>query len=293
VFQTPLAAILPSQPSGQVLEEPFRPEVTAVGQRHPVTRGLPDPARWGRWTRLIGARSTSGTVVMQGAGRPLLVLGRAGQGRVAQLWSDQAWLWARGYEGGGPYAELLRRLAHWLMQEPELDDDRLTLRLKPDGLVAERTTVGAPPKDVEILDPKGKRTKIEFREASPGIYQAQTQAIEQGLYEARSGELRAFAAVGPLNPKEAAAVAATGDILKPLAEETGGGVVFTGEDGRALPELRRVERNANAHGGGWIGLERKGGYTVRSTATTPLGPGWAWAVAGLALLFFSWRREAR
>ena len=40
---------------------------------------------------------------------------------VAQLMSDQIWLWARGFEGGGPQAELLRRLAHWLMQEPEAE----------------------------------------------------------------------------------------------------------------------------------------------------------------------------
>lgn len=293
VFQTPLAAILPSQPTGQVIEQTFRPALSAVGLRHPVTRDLPDPSRWGRWTREIDARATSGQVLLTGVGnRPLLVLGRAGEGRVAQFWSDQVWLWARGYDGGGPHSELLRRLAHWLMQEPELDDERLSMRATPEGVVAERATLGAPPGAVEIIDPKGAKRTVAFAEAAPGLYRATASAADQGLYEARQGGKRAFAAVGPLNPKEAAAVEATDDILKPLAQATRGGAVFTGESGQDLPEIRRVEHNADAHGAGWIGLERRNAYSVRVSAAEPLGPGIAWALAGLALLLFSWRREA-
>ena len=58
-------------------------------------------------------------------GDPLLVLDRVGKGRVAQLLSDQMWFWARGFEGGGPQAELLRRLAYWLMKEPDLEENDL------------------------------------------------------------------------------------------------------------------------------------------------------------------------
>jgi hypothetical protein len=294
VFQTPLAAILPSQPSGQVIEQPFRPAETALGRRHPVTRGLPDPENWGRWTRQIDARASSGQVVLAGVdNKPLLVLGRAGRGRVAQLWSDQVWLWARGYDGGGPHAELLRRLAHWLMQEPELDDERLTLRATPEGVVAERATLGEAPEAVDILTPKGDTVRAPVAEAAPGLYRAAAPATEQGLYEARQGPLRAFAAVGPLNPKEAASVDATDRILRSVANATGGGVQFVGERADRLPEIRRTERDAGAHGAGWIGLERRGAYTVRASAAEPFGPGIAWAVAGLLLLMFSWRREAR
>jgi len=294
LFQTPLAAILPSQPTGQIIEQLYRPAETALGQRHPVTRGLPDPANWGRWTRQIDARASAGQVVLAGVqNKPLLVLGRAGDGRVAQLWSDQAWLWSRGYDGGGPHAELLRRLAHWLMQEPELDDERLTLRATPEGVVAERATLGKAPDAVEIVDPKGVSTRAPFAEIAPGLYRANTLATEQGLYEARQGSLRAFAAVGPLNPKEAASVEATDDILKPLVNAAGGAAVFVGERADRLPDVRRTEQGASAHGAGWIGLARRNAYTVRASAAEPLGPGIAWALAGLLLLMFSWRREAR
>jgi hypothetical protein len=111
------------------------------------------------------------------------------------------------------------------------------------------------------------------------------------LYEARSGNLRAFAAVGPLNPREAGALSANADILRPFANATGGSVFMTGEDGRRLPEVRRVDRGANAGGNDWIGIERNGAYTVRSAVASPFGPGWAWALVGLALLMWGWRRE--
>jgi len=293
LYRTSLAGILPSQPTGNVISRPYRPTPTALGRRHPVVRTLPTPERWGRWTRQVEANASAGQTLLSGAdGRPLLVLDRAGEGRVAQLWSDQPWLWARGYDGGGPHGELLRRLAHWLMQEPELEDERLTLDAGPRGLEVERSTLGAAPSAVQIIAPSGESSAIALGEAAPGLYRGEGAAAEQGLYEARSGNLRAFAAVGPLNPREAAALAATPEILRPFAQATGGSVVLTGEDGSRLPEVRRVDRGANAGGNGWIGIERNGAYVVRAAQATPLGPGWAWAFLGLALLMLGWRRES-
>ena len=74
-------------------------------------------------------------------GRPLLVLDREGEGRVALLASDQAWLWGRGYEGGGPQLELLRRLAHWLMKEPELEEEALSATAEGQTLTITRRSL--------------------------------------------------------------------------------------------------------------------------------------------------------
>ncbi len=291
--RTPIAAILPSQPNGAVIEQPFRPTVTATGQRHPVTRGLPSPQTWGRWNRQVVANASGGKTLLSGAGgAPLLVLDRAGQGRVAQLWSDQAWLWARGYDGGGPHGELLRRLGHWLMQEPELEEERLTAKSTPEGLVVERSTLGDTAGDVEVTAPSGAKVKQALQAFSPGVWRTTLQTNETGLYEAHSGTLQAFAAVGPLNPKEAAAVSATPTILEPLARASGGGVTILGERGLPAPDIRRVDRNGGARGDGWIGLRRNNAYVVRASASEPFGPGWAWAIAGLAVLMLGWRREA-
>lgn len=293
LYRTALAGILPAQPTGNVINRVYRPAPTALGQRHPVVRGLPSPERWGRWTRQIEARASGGQTVLQGAdGRPLLVLDRAGEGRVAQFWSDQPWLWARGYDGGGPHGELLRRLAHWLMQEPELEDERLTIDPGPRGLTITRSTLQDSAGAVDLISPTGERASINLDQTAPGLWRAETPATEQGLYEAHSGALRAFAAVGPLNPREAAALSATASILRPLANATGGSVLMTGERGQTLPEVRRIERGARAGGNGWIGIERNGAYTVRAATASSLGPAWAWALIGVALLMWGWRRES-
>ncbi len=293
VYETPLAAILPSRPMGPAIDGAYRPAPTALGLRHPVVRALPNPESWGRWTRIVPATASGGQTLLSGSGRPLLVLDRAGRGRVAQLWSDQAWLWARGYEGGGPHGELLRRLAHWLMQEPELDDERLTLSAEGGGLVIERATLGAAPGTASLIDPQGAQTQVTLAEAAPGLYRARAPAGPQGLYEARAGSLRAFAALGPLNAREAAALNATPDLIRPLINASGGGLFMAGEAGESLPQIARVARGARANGPGVFGFRRNGAYAVRAAAAAPLGPGWAWAGAGLMLLMIGWRRESR
>ena len=163
VYRTPLSQVLPVQPTGQIITGPFKPVVTADGMAHPVTRELSGrnqdktPPTWGRWFRLIGANKVSGQTVMAGGGgQPLLVLDRVGKGRVAELMSDQTWLWARGFEGGGPQAELLRRLAHWLMKEPELESEMLSATIVGDKVQLVRRTMAAKTPDVTLTMPSGK-----------------------------------------------------------------------------------------------------------------------------------------
>src|SRR5207302_1897653 len=116
LYRTPLGEILPTEPTGNVYEDGFKPQLTEAGRRHPVTEDLSGAGKpgetpsWVRWFRQVEARVHHGTTVMNGDhSAPLLVLDRVGKGLVAQLLSDQLWLWARGFEGGGPQAELLRR----------------------------------------------------------------------------------------------------------------------------------------------------------------------------------------
>ena len=159
LYRTPLGTVLPAVPSGEIIEEPYRATVSLVGGRHPVTRGLPggasDPPAWSRWFRLVDADAIAGDVTMTGPGdRPLLVLAREGEGRVAMLLSDHAWLWARGYDGGGPHAALLRRLLHWLMKEPELEEEALTARSSGRSLIVERQTLADGAPNVTLTDPR-------------------------------------------------------------------------------------------------------------------------------------------
>ncbi len=297
IYRTPLSQVLPVQPTGQIVTGPFKPIVTADGLAHPVTRELPGrnqdktPPTWGRWFRLIGANKIAGQTVMAGGGgQPLLVLDRVGKGRIAELMSDQTWLWARGFEGGGPQAELLRRLAHWLMKEPELESEMLSATIVGDKLQITRRTMAAQTPSVTLTMPSGKSTSLPLIKAEPGIWRAEAKAGELGLYRATDGILSAVAAAGPLNPKEVADMRATDEVLKPDAQVSGGSVHWL-EDG--VPEIRRVDAGDTASGSNWIGLRSNGAYRVTALEQEKLLPQWLALLIIVGALLLAWRLEGR
>jgi hypothetical protein len=297
VYRTPLSQVLPVQPTGQIYTGPFKPVVTDDGLAHPVTRELPGRNQdktaptWGRWFRIIGGNKIAGqTVMADGAGRPLLVLDRVGKGRVAELMSEQTWLWARGFEGGGPQAELLRRLAHWLMKEPELEAEALQAEMIGDHVRVTRHTMAPQTPPVTLTTPSGRTETLTLTRAEPGIWRADAKAGEMGLYRATDGILSTVTAAGPLNPKEVADMRATDMVLKPDAETTGGSVHWL-EDG--LPEIRRVGVGDTASGDRWIGLRSNGAYRVTALEQQKLLPQWLALLIIVGALLLAWRLEGR
>jgi hypothetical protein len=159
IWRTPLDTVLPAEPVG-VTEKPFYAVLSDFGKRHPVTRGLEgsssDPPHWSRFFRTVETRNATSPPVMTGAdGKPLLLLSRFGEGRVALLLSDHIWLWARGYEGGGPHLDLLRRMSHWLMKQPDLDEEALHLQVHGHDLVVQRQTMADSVSPVTVTSPSG------------------------------------------------------------------------------------------------------------------------------------------
>ncbi|HWD28035.1 MAG TPA: hypothetical protein VG387_12770 [Rhizomicrobium sp.] len=297
ISHTPLASVLPAQPTGEVVAQGFRPMVTPQGQAHPVTRDLPGantdtaPPSWGRWFRMIGANKIAGETLMSGPNdKPLLVLDNVQKGRVAELLSDHVWLWSRGFEGGGPQAELLRRLAHWLMKEPELEEERLSASIADGAITVERRTMADAAKPVTLTYPDGKTTTLTMNKVEPGRFRASAKADELGLYRLTDGTLSAVAAAGPLNPKEVADMRATGAILSPIADASGGSVHWLSD---GVPDVRRVGASGNAAGSNWIGLRRNEAYRVTSVEQRPLLPSWLALLLLLGTLLLAWRVEGR
>lgn len=300
IARTPLMPALPALPTGEVTEKAFYPRLTETGKRHPVTRGLEgsgtEPPHWSRWFRLIGIENPDGEVVMSGPDkRPLLVLNRYGQGRVGMLLSDQGWLWARGYEGGGPYVALYRRLAHWLMKEPELEEERLTAEGQGMTLKITRQTMKDDPGPVTVLPPSGKNVTMPLVKTEPGLFEATYDAGEIGLYQVASGDLLTLAHVGPVNAPEFAATVSTTDIIKPLAQSTGGSVrrIASALGGIHVPSVVPVSGNAAASGRDWIGFRQTNASILKSVDRIPLFSGFL----GLGLIFAAfaamWYREGR
>ena len=290
--RTPLAGVLPALPTGQIVTTRIIPELSDAGRRHTITEDMQDQ-EWGAWLRYIQTRADTGDVLMVAPdGSPLLAVDRVGDGRVAQLLSDQIWLWARGYDGGGPFADLIRRMVHWLMKEPELDERQLQLIAEGDTIRANLRTLADQAAPLIIETPQGSFLEPEWRVEGPGSYSAEVPVDQLGLYRAQSGGLEAVALNGPANPREFAALEATGDVLRPLTSTTGGGI-YTLQDTGDIPDFRMVTRRAKADGGNWLGLRERGAYAVRSSTSLPLLPGLLAVLLALAAMIWAWRREGR
>jgi hypothetical protein len=296
LYDSPLGRVFPAEPTGQVLEQGFKPRVSEIGRRHPVTAGLPgsdsSPPAWGRWFRQVAATTRQGATVMTGIeGEPLLVLSRVGKGRVAQLMSDEIWLWSRGFEGGGPQAELLRRIAHWLMKEPELEEEDLKASIVDGRLSVIRRSLEAQPRSVTVTGPSGKTFDLPIEDKGDGRAQGQTAVEENGLYRIADGTRTAFAAMGALNSKEMSDLRSTPDLVEPLAEATDGGIFRLSESGGDIPQVRSVEPDRVAAGRGWLGLRRNGDYIVTGARDIPLLPTWLLLTLALGTALAAWRRE--
>ncbi|WP_425079931.1 hypothetical protein [Ruegeria denitrificans] len=291
IFRSPLAPILPAQPSARVFEERYVPKVSDLGQRHPVTTNLGDSEDWGAWLRQIDVNHRSGEVLMTGIDeRPLLVLDRVGEGRVAMLASDHAWLWSRGFEGGGPQLELLRRLAHWMMKEPELEEEALWAEANGQSMRIIRQTLGDDVGPVTVTRPNGETLEITLQEVSPGRFEAQYFGPEIGLYRLQEGDHTAVIGLGPAAPKEFERTIATGDVLEPVLAGMRGGVIRL-EDG--LPSIRNVRAGRPAAGRGWIGLTPRDAYETRDVTQAGLLPPWLVLLLAGGFLLGGWLREGR
>ena len=299
LWRTPLDAILPAEPSGDITEQPFRATLTDAGKRHPVTRGLEgsdsDPPHWSQWFRLVDIKRSDGTSVMQGPdGKPLLVLAHEGEGRVALMLSDQIWLWARGYQGGGPHLDLLRRLSHWLMKQPELEEEALRLIVKGRDISVERQTMADNVNEVTLTSPTGVTRTLNLQPVELGVWRAGVTANELGLWRATDGKLTALTNVGPANPREFAQVTSTIDVLSPLTNATGGDSRRLA-DGTSLdvPRVVPVRTSSTFKGDDWIGLKMRDLSVVRGIGVLPVFTGLIGLLLLVGSLALTWAREGR
>ena len=307
IYQTPLAPVLPAEPIGSVFEDPFHPKITKEGFRHPVTRNLEgaksDPPKWSRWFRSVDVENPRGNIVMEGEDeRPILILNREEEGRVALMLSDHAWLWARGFEGGGPHVQLLRRLSHWLMKEPDLEEEALRGFAKGDDLVIERQTMAEPSTEeagsianttVQVTTPTGETIELAMQDVDEGLRQGTLEAPSAGLYEIVDGNLKTLAHIGPPNPKEFLDVVSTSELIAPLVAETNGRVIRAADRIPRVLALKGGGDNRSLGGRDWLGLKMTDASILKGVNRLPLFAG----LLGLALLLGAfatmWYREGR
>jgi hypothetical protein len=300
LYRSPLEEIMPAAPTARVIEQGFTPEITEMGNRHPVTQGLEAygpggmdaEVPWGRWFRLTELTPAADTqTVMQGPdAAPLLVLDRVGEGRVALLASDHVWLWDRGFEGGGPQLELLRRLAHWMMKEPELEEEALTASAIGQVVTITRRALTGTPDAVVVTRPDGTEFSLALTEESPGRFVGEFTGTQQGLFRLVEGDQETVFALGPAAPREFVETIASAAPIAAVLNARRGGVAALEE---GIPDLRVVREGRTATGRGWLGLTPREAFQTTSLRITSLVPPWLFLLFAALLTVFAWMREGR
>ena len=296
LYRTPLVTVLPSRPTGDILTGAFKPEINSKGRRHPITSDFVGDTElsWGDWYRAIDNDPIGGDVLIDGPeGVPLFVIDKVKDGRVAMLMSDQAWLWAKGSEGGGPYREMFRRTAHWLMGEPELDADTLSATRDGDQLIITRRSLEDVNAPVTIVAPDASRKQVGLDKVAEGLYRAAIPLTGQGAYRLSNGDISSITAVGNLNPLEYSNLLPSDELLEPLSESSGGLIKSVGTDPDARPNVRRVKSGRATSGTDWMGLIAHEQYTVTQSRRTPLAPALFLFALFFIFIALAWRREGK
>ena len=298
LYQSPFAEILPGRPTGAVIEYGFQPKLSEAGLRHPVTSqlsggpqiSLKDKIKWGRWFRQAEVVRKDGNTLMTGLDEnPLLILDRVEKGRVAQLTSDHIWLWSHGFEGGGPHGEFIRRLSHWLMKEPELEENKLSAEVEASQLKIELRSLLPVDPVVDITDPDGKLTKVSLKHLGNGRYVGGSLVKEAGLYKLDDGSTSLFVPVGALNPLEYMQVIASPEIIGPATQSTGGKMYWANSQ---IPAIRHIVQGRVMGAKNWLGLRQNNDYRVTGLGRLSLIPAILAIFLVVGSLIFAWRREA-
>lgn len=301
LYNSPLRDVLASSPAGNPINALFKPKLTELGETHPVTLPLADYKRsdgtysWGSWGRIIPVNALSGSVLMEGKnGLPLLILSKAGKGRIGQISSDQIWLWSRQYQGGGPHSLLLKRLVHWLMKEPSLDETALDISVK-DSIVnirQRRLNKSLPATDLQLGLPDGTQKNIISTISEDTLWtETQFEAPFPGVYTIDDGFQKRPIVIGDINPPELLDSVATDEKLKPLLKKQAGSIHWLSDMNSVLFRERREGQSMS--GRSWLGLERKKSYSLSEVFRYEVIPDYAGLTLLILFLFISWWREGR
>ena len=291
---SPLQNILPTEPTGDVVLQEFIPIMTNYGERHPVTANLKDNIsnNWGPWYRMVEGITIAGDVLLEGPeARPLLVLNRVGQGRVAQILSDQSWVWTKPGSNKGPQADLLRRLVHWLMKEPELEENELSARIDNNTILITKNSLTLDNKPIISISPDNTKKEIILEDIGKGKQIGKILSPQEGTWKFSSGNSKITLIVGNSNASEYLDVRTTDNIVEPIVEFTSGSINWVNNEN--LPKIRHLPKSKIVENNDHIKLVKNEKYFVKSLQQSTLTPWYLILVLSLFLLFLAWYRETK
>lgn len=189
LFRTQVGKILPGAPTGKSLRGEFKPELTELGKKHPITKSIfKNLKNYGSWYEmndvLIDNKETS--VLLKGLkDKPLLSIKKIDKGRISQIYSHNIWIWKNNILNPGPYRELIKNLAHWLMKEPELEEDELKVSIKGKKVFIKKTIFkenDIKNSSVFIYGPQNNKEKLILNKKSENTFSNTYEIKKEGIY---------------------------------------------------------------------------------------------------------------
>ncbi len=303
VGNTAIGDILPGKATGRILEKSFTPQLSELGMNHPVTKNLiwnnsisekgKEPP-WGPWMRTVILDPVRGDQLMTSVNDwPLLLLDRVGKGRVAQISSDHIWMWSRGYKNGGPHAELLRRIVHWLMKEPELDERALDITIhKSDITVRKQNHKKVSEESLAITLPSGEYIAAKLKDNGQSSLEYKHHADQLGIYSFEDiNKERKFAVIGEVNPPELRGIKTTAEKLMPLVKKSKGTTIWL--DKAPKPKVKASKNSRHYGGSNWLSFKLNNDHTVTSVKGISILPKWAMMIMLISALLLLWFREGK
>jgi hypothetical protein len=145
-----------------------------------------------------------------------------------------------------------------------------------------------------VTTPSGETIEVPLAERAPGLFEAELQTDEIGLFALADGTLDALAHVGQTDAPEFADMISTATPLAEAIADTGGTVRrLAGNGGMDVPSILPVRSSADAAGRDWLGFKASAETELQGVSRQSLFAGFMGL--GLMILVISsmWYREGR
>ena len=224
-------------------------------------------------------------------GKPLLILDKVGEGRVAQLLSDNSWVWSRSINDKGPQSRLLRRTIHWLLKEPELQEENIITKVKNNKIEIIKNNLTKGDVNASVIGPDQKTINFVIKDSKNGQLKTIIDAKISGKYKITIGEKTKVIFVGKTNFLETNDIISTEKKVSPIASLSKGGVFWLEKN---FPNIISVNKESNIKAGlNWLGIHNKNNYNIKKITNYNLIPWYIYLIILILLILLTWYRESK
>ena len=298
LINSSIKQILPTTPLESIRNKKFKPKLTKVGNRHPITNKLKNKYKekpWGEWTNYTRSLLTSGKVLLHHENDPLLAVDNVGKGRVVQILSSDSWIWQKSIDNRGPLIELIRNIIQWLLKNPKLEENFINLNKENNLIKIKLNSVLSGDINAKIVTPSKESIKLKLKDNGNGIFEGEFKSLERGKFQMIWKDKKKFFIINDVNNKELEEITSTDYKIKNYAEKNNTfpkNFNILWQD-QSTPKVLRIYNNKILGGKNWIGVIEKNVPKISKNSEQKLFNWYTIFMLLVFLIFLSWYKEGR